>query len=274
MATEDRQLLVDADRPTGTLERGLAILELLASAPQISPGQISETLQLSRSATYRILGTLRAHGYVEWNEGVERVGLSFRIITLGMAALNALDPVAVARAHLQDLSRRLAESALLSVRDGDEMVYVAHEDARNHPIAMRPLLGVRRHMHSTSLGKAYLAALPLSELDALLVRLPLPRFTDTTITDVAQLRREIDEIRLRNYSIDNAENEPGVVCFGAAVRDHRGLPACAISVAGPQERMRGRQDEIGPLVAQTALAISRRLGYTGSAAGITGANER
>jgi DNA-binding IclR family transcriptional regulator len=273
---EQRTALPDSvEAPAGTLERGLAILELLASAPQITAGQIAEALRLSRSATYRILGTLRAHGYLEWTEGAERVGLGFRAIALGMAALNSLDVVTVARAHLHDLSVRLTEAVMLAMRDGDEMVYVVHEDSRNHhSIAMRPLLGARRHMHSTSLGKAYLAALPLTELDALLERLPLPRFTETTITDVAQLRRELDAIRLQNYSIDDAENEPGVICYGAAVRDHRGRPTCAISVAGPTERMRGRAGEIGPLVAQTALAISRRLGYLGTATGISSATER
>lgn len=255
--------------PTGTLERGLAILEILGLAPEMSAGQIAATLKLSRSATYRILGTLRTFGYVEWNESTERVRLSFRVITLGLAALNSLDPVAVARAHLRDLCKRLTESAMLGMRDGDQMVYVAHEFASDHSIAMRPLLGARRYLHSTSLGKAYLAALPLDELDALLERLTLPRLTNNTITDPAVLRRELDEVRLRRYAIDDLENEPGVICYGAAVRDHRAGPVCAISVAGPEERMRGRADEIGPLVAETALAISRRLGYTGTSAGTT-----
>ncbi len=133
--------------------------------------------------------------------------------------------MAAAQAHFRDLAHELGESAMLAMRDGDEMVYLLHEH-----IAMRPLLGARRHLHSTSLGKAYLAALPTDELDALLERLELPGLTPNTITDTARPRRELDEIRGRGYAVDDVENEPGVLCLGAAVRDHQGRPVCAFSV--------------------------------------------
>ena len=38
----------------------------------------------------------------------------------------------------------------------------------------------------------------------------------------------------------------------------------AISVAGPADRILPREGEVGPLVVETALAISRRLGYVDS----------
>lgn len=170
----------------GTLERGPAILDLLGATGPIGAGHVAEALGLSRSATYRILGTLRDFGYVGW-DGAERVVL----------------------AHLRDLARELGESALPAIRDGDEMVYVA-------------------------------------------------------ITDPARLRRELDAIRVRGHAVDDVENGPGVVCFGTAVRDHRGRPVCAISVAGPEQRMRAKREKGVSLVVEQALAISRRLGYAGT----------
>jgi IclR family acetate operon transcriptional repressor len=97
------------DRRAGTLERGLAILDLVGAAGPIGASQVAEALGLSRSATYRILGTLREFGYIEW-DGSERVTLGMQTIRLGMTALNALDPVAAAHAHLRDLARELGES--------------------------------------------------------------------------------------------------------------------------------------------------------------------
>ncbi|GAB3963355.1 IclR family transcriptional regulator [Actinoallomurus acanthiterrae] len=255
------------EKPTGTLERGLAILDLLGTTGPIGAGHIAEALGLSRSATYRILGTLRESGYVEWDES-DRITLGFRTIQLGFTALNSLDPVALAYAHLRDLAATVEESALLAIPDGHEMVYLAHEEARGHSITMRPLLGSRRRLHCTSLGKAYLAALPIDEADALVDRMELPAITPNTISDPTRLRRELDEVRVRGYAIDDVENEPGVVCFGAAVRDHRGRPICAISVAGPEERMRAKQDIAVSLIVEHAFAISRRLGYAGPAAGV------
>ncbi|MBO8185218.1 IclR family transcriptional regulator [Streptomyces spirodelae] len=255
----------DLGRRPGTLERGLAILELLGTERSLSAAQVAERLDLSRSATYRILGTLRQRGYVDWDGNADDIVLGQRTVTLGMAALSGFDPFLAAQAHLRDLSRELSEAALMAVRDGDQMVYIAHEDVTDHSIAVRRLLGVRRDLHSTSLGKAYLAALPLDEADALVDRIPLPAYTPTTLTDPARLRAELDETRARGFSIDDSENEPDVLCFGAPIRDERGWPLCAISVAGPRERMLGKQDMAAQRVAEVALAISRRLGFVGQA---------
>jgi DNA-binding IclR family transcriptional regulator len=251
-------------RRAGTLERGLAILELLTASRRVSAGRISEELGLSRSATYRILGVLRQRGYVEWDDGSEHISLAGQAVLTGMAALESFDPFQVAQALLRGLSRELAEAALMAVRDGDRMVYIAHEDVTDHSIAVRRLLGVRRHLHSTSLGKAFLAALPVKECDELVDRLELARMTTATITDPDALRAELARTRARGFSIDAAENEPDVLCFGAAIRDDSGRPVCAISVAGPLERMRGKRDVIPARVVAAASEVSRRLGYLGT----------
>ncbi|MBO0867093.1 MAG: IclR family transcriptional regulator [Micromonosporaceae bacterium] len=249
------------DRRAGTLERGLAILEMLSSGGPVTPTRIMDELGLSRSATYRIVGLLRTRGYVDWDGSAERLHLGRQVVTLGMAALATFDPFVAARAHLRDLSAELSEAALLAVRDGDQMVYIAHEDVTDNLIAVRRLLGVRRPLHTTSLGKAYLAALPVGEADALVDRLSLERLTANTITDRGRLRVELDQTRARGYAVDDGENEINVMCFGAAVRDDRGLPVCAISVAGPRERMADKADVIPARVADVALSVSRRLGY-------------
>jgi DNA-binding IclR family transcriptional regulator len=254
------------DRRAGTLERGLAILHLLATTQPLGAAQIAERLELSRSATYRILGVLRRHGYVEWSGNADQVSLGQNAVTLGMAALNGYDPFLAAQTRLRDLSQELSESALMAVRDGDEMIYIAHEDVTDHSIAMRRLLGHRRQLHSTSLGKAYLAALTPGEADAIIDGLVLTAHTPHTITDPARLRAELEETRLRGYSIDNCENEPDVMCFGAAIRDERSTPICAISVAGPRERMFPKRAAVAARVSDVALVLSRRLGFTGPAA--------
>jgi DNA-binding IclR family transcriptional regulator len=253
------------DRRAGTLERGLAILEMLSGDDgPVTANRIMDELGLSRSATYRILGLLKSRGYVDWEGTTDRLELGRQVVILGMAALASFDPYIAARAHLRDLSSELSEAALMAVRDGDQMVYIAHEDATDNFIAVRRLLGVRRPIYSTSLGKAFLAALPTEEADAIVDQLDLVALTDNTITQRSRLRAELDETRARGYAIDDGENEADVMCFGAAIRDDRGRPLCAISVAGPRKRMSEKHDLIPARVAETALSVSRRLGFRGS----------
>lgn len=95
----------------------------------------------------------------------------------------------------------------------------------------------------------------------LIGELDFQQFTSNTITDAVVLEAEVSAVREPGYGIDRIEVEEGVACFGAPVRDHLGLPVAAISVAGPADRILLREGEIDPLVAETALAVSRRLGY-------------
>jgi len=49
----------DPDKRAGTLERGLAILEMLCTRGSVAANEMVGELRLSRSATYRILALLR-----------------------------------------------------------------------------------------------------------------------------------------------------------------------------------------------------------------------
>jgi DNA-binding IclR family transcriptional regulator len=254
---------VDAGRQgerSGTLERGLRLLQFFASAGEATPAEAAKVTGLSRSATYRIADRLRSWGFLELNPATEALRLGSEAVRLGMAALASLEVTRVAPPHLRKLADQTQETVNLAVLDGDAVVYI-HKEEGTMAVKMSAQLGSRRPLHCTALGKAYLAALTPRELDARLARLELTRFTGATITDPAALGAELHRIRERGYAVDEEEVEEGVYCLGAAVRDYRQLPVAVISVAGPAYRVRARTDQIGTLVAETATVISGRLGH-------------
>src|SRR5215213_3558904 len=104
-------------------------------------------------------------------------------------------------------------------------------------------LGSRRPLHCTSLGKAYLSALHDEKKRSLIGELDLKRYTANTITDAAALEAEVAATKERGYAVDRVEVEEGVACLGAPVRDHRGLPVAAISIAGPAGESLQRRTE-------------------------------
>jgi IclR family acetate operon transcriptional repressor len=244
---------------SGTLERGLRLLQFFAAAGEATPADAAKATGLSRSATYRIADRLRGWGFLELNPATEALRLGSESVRLGIAALASLEVTRVAPPHLRRLADRTQETVNLAVLDGHAIVYI-HKEEGTLAVKMTAQLGARRPLHCTALGKAYLAALPPQELDGLLAGLELTRFTAATITDPAALGAELDRIRERGYAIDEEEVEEGVYCLGAAVMDHRQLPVAAISVAGPAYRVRAKADRVGALVAETSAAISRRLG--------------
>ncbi len=245
---------------SGTLEKGLAMLSFFARTGEASPVMVAEGLGLSRSAAYRIMNTLREHGFLEANPASEKLRLGMRAAELGMAALSGIDAVRLAPAYLSGLVEAASETVFLAVVNNDEVIYVYREEGPQ-PVAMVSRIGSRRPLHCTALGKAYMSVLPPEVRRSLVGRLELRRLTPNTITEASALEGEIVLTRERGYAVDNVEVEEGVACVGAPVLGHRGLPVAAISVAGPADRVLPRVEELGPLAAKTASELSRRLGY-------------
>ncbi|MCA1730904.1 MAG: IclR family transcriptional regulator [Actinobacteria bacterium] len=162
--------------------------------------------------------------------------------------------------YLHELVDNTLDTVFLAVMGSGAIVYVYKEEGRQ-AVKMSSRLGSRQPLYCTALGKAYMSTLSDEARRGLIDELELQRFTANTIMDAAVLEVEVAATRKRGYGIDMVEVEEGVACLGAPIRDHMGLPVAAIRVAGPADRILPREGEIGSLVVETALAISRRLGY-------------
>ncbi|NED98631.1 IclR family transcriptional regulator [Phytoactinopolyspora halotolerans] len=244
---------------SGTLARGLTILEFVAEHGRVSVGEIAAELGISRSAAYRLVSQLRDRGFLSEQQDGGGIRLGGNAIRLGLRALGNIDLYDLAARRLRDLVAEVAETAFLAIIEGDDVVYVLQEVGPS-VVTMTARPGSHRPLHCTALGKAYLAALPDSERDAVIDRLELRPVTPSTITDPERLRAELDATRQRGFAIDDRELEPEVRCVAAAVLDHSGAPAAAISVGGPTDRILAKHDAIVTAVLSTVRALSRDLG--------------
>ncbi|MFQ6398809.1 IclR family transcriptional regulator [Nocardia sp. KC 131] len=96
-------------------------------------------------------------------------------------------------------------------------------------------LGQRIPLHASATGLAFLAAGPDEFVDGHVAG-GLPPRTPRTITDPDTLRRTLDEIRTRGYSINDQGLSTGITAIGAAILDAHGQPVGSISVSGPTSR--------------------------------------
>jgi len=250
----------ETGRPTGALDRGLAILDYLATSREATVPGIAEATGLTRSTTYRLVDRLHRAGYLSSEEGngVWRLGSS--AARLAMAAVQSTDVIHAAPELVRLLVQQTRETVGLGVYSNGEMVFVYREKGPQ-AVIVNAEPGARRPLHCTSVGKAYLAALPPEEGRAMLRSLELTGYTPNTVTSRTELARQIDETRRRGWSEDYQEFEPSSICCGAAVYDHTKRPVGAISIAGLAERVRPQLDRFGPIAASTAEVISRKLGY-------------
>jgi DNA-binding IclR family transcriptional regulator len=228
--------------------------------------ELAHALDVSPSSAYRLLETMKQMGFVRQNPATDKYAIGVKAVQLGIAALGTLDITAVAPAHLRALVDETGESAFLAVRDGTEIVYLLKEEGRRS-IRTTAVLGSRRGLHCTALGKALLSTMATPEADALLRRAGLPAMTPRTITDLAALWEELSYVRVRGYATDHEEIEEGLACVAAPIRDYRGDTIAAVSISGPVPRILPQEERLGRRIAATALEISTTLGYVSQATG-------
>ncbi len=244
------------------LARGLALLDALADQASLrgtSLTELAQTTGLSKATAFRLLGTLRSHGYVDKDPDTERYHLGLRILQLSSALLQNLDLRIQAAPILSELVQRTNETVHLGVLDHGSVVYIDKVECDNS-VRMHSRVGMQMPAYSTGLGKAILANLNAEQLEEVLA-CGLLRRTPNTITDAESLRAHLSEARARGYAIDDCENEDGIRCVGAPVFDHAEAVVAAISTAGPAGRMTLERTEVlGPVVKEAAMQISRRMG--------------
>jgi DNA-binding IclR family transcriptional regulator len=246
---------------TRTLSRGLDVLEALACADKdgLGPSALGHQVDLDKATVTRLLRTLVEAGYVTQDKTTRRYRLTGKVLWLAHRATVRLDLRSVARPHLTALRDELGETVHLGVMNGLGVVYIDKLEADNS-IQLVSAIGQTMPLHSTSLGKAMLAALPDGEREGLYARMDFQPRTEWTIRDLASFREAIHVTELRGYSTDDRENEPNGACVGAAIVGADGRPVGALSVSGPYFRIRDRLPSFGERVRAVAAAIARELG--------------
>ncbi len=249
---------------TRTLSRGLDVLEALARADEdgLGPSALGQRVDLDKATVTRLLRTLVEAGYVTQDETTRRYRLTGRILWLAHRAPIRLDLRSVARPHLIALRDELGETVHLGVMEDLRVVYVDKLEADNS-IQLVSAIGQTMPLHSTSLGKAMLAALPDEEREGKYARMDLTRRTERTILDLAAFREEIRRTQRRGYATDDRENEPFGACVGAAIVGADGRPLGALSISGPYFRIHDRLRFFGERARAVAGAIARELGADG-----------
>ena len=139
------------------IDRAASLLEAIARYPDaVSLKVLTAETGLHASTTHRILSSLAQNGLVERDRtGHYRLGV--RLLALGARMHGNIDLRAVALPVMQALRDRLGESVNLTIREGDEVVYV-EKATPQRMMHVQQLVGSRAPLHVTAVGKLMLGA--------------------------------------------------------------------------------------------------------------------
>lgn len=243
------------------IDRMMKLLDVLASHPQpVNLKQLAHLTGLHPSSAHRILNVMVDKGLVDKQEpGTYRLGL--KLLQLGNLVKARLDIRREALPYMQQLHHDLGETVNLSLRQGDEMVYVERTASGRAMMRVVQVVGARAPLHITAVGKIFLADAGDQEARDYAQRTGLPAYTKTTLASEKALLEELAKVRKKGIAFDNEEAEKGVSCIGAGIRDADGRLIAGLSISAPSERF---DRSWAQKVKDTADAISHALGYQGS----------
>ena len=249
------------DNPTPTiqvLERSFALLDVLASQPEpMALKDIAERTGLHPSTAHRILNDLAAGRYVD-RPAAGQYRLGMRLFELGNLVKARLSVRDAAIEPMRELHRLTQQAVNLSVRQGDEIVYIERAYSERSGMQVVRAVGGRAPLHLTSVGKLFLASDDRDRVRAYATRTGLAGHTRNSITQLSVLERELAGVRAQGMARDDEELEIGVRCVAAGVHDDTGKLVAGLSISAPADRLEATWAE---RVRATAQAISAALGY-------------
>lgn len=237
------------------IDRTVALLDALAGVEQASLKQLATETRLHPSTAHRILAALATHGWVARSEeGGYQLGSSLSRYARRAGQQDHLRQVALPlMSALRDLT---GETVNLTVRDGDEVIYIERAVSRQM-MRVEQMIGSRAPLHATAVGKLMLAESGYEACKGYAARTNLPGFTRHTLTTVESLWQDASQSLVRGYAFDNEEAETGIGCIAVLVRDREQRVLAGLSISAPRER---RRDEWAQDLLQVAERLSGQMG--------------
>lgn len=237
------------------IDRSALLLDCIAASEDpVSLKILAADSGLHPSTTFRILGALTRVGLVE-RDSAGHYMLGRKLLQLAGRVRRGVDIRKEAIDIMLSLRDRLGETVNLTVREGDEVIYIERVTPQRM-MRVEQVIGSRAPLHVTAVGKLMLGELGDAFLTAYASRTGLPAYTVHTLGNIEALREEVHTASANGFALDNEEAEEGVGCIGVLIRDG-GAVVAGLSVSAPIKR---RRDEWIALVRQAGDAISARLG--------------
>ncbi len=217
-------------------------------------------LDLPKSSTYRLLQSLKKHGFLSQKENSE-FELGIRLFELGYAMSKKINLRTISGEILRELTEKTDLTTHLGIiNDEYEGIFIEKVDARVYAIR-KTTVGGKIKMHASAAGKALVAWQNEETRQKIFAKMDFAKHTENTITSIDQFLNELEEIKKHGYSIDNSESENFIRGIGVPVFDWNQNVVAAISLGGvAAELPPSRVEGMAQLLIKASKKISKQLG--------------
>jgi len=218
---------------------------------------LSNELIMPKSSAFNLISTLVARGFLYETRPRGGYYPTLRLLDLARTIMEG-DPY-LQRIHgeLETLAEQTGETALLAIRDRDEVIYI---DVVESPAMIRysVKVGDRRPIYTTSSGKAILTTYPPAERNRILRALPYHPHQAATLRTPRDLARDLTAAIERGWCEDKAETIADVMGLAVPILDSE--RRFGLAIAGPFYRMEDRREELALQLQAAGSRIMRSVG--------------
>lgn len=252
----------ESKNPVQSAGKIFQILETLSETGPIGLIELSNMVGLHKSTTFRLLNSLTYMGYVTQDEVSSKYMLSYKILEIAGKLMDRMDILSIVHPFILKLAEQCNETVHLVQRNGNHTVYIDKVDSEANSIRMVSRIGTTLPMYCSGVGKAILAELPQKEVEAIWYSSEIIKKTPKTIITLEELYQVLEEVKIKGYALDNEENEEGVRCIAACIKDGKGNPNNAFSISAPVNRMSDeRIEEFTHYVLEMKEKMTKELRY-------------
>jgi DNA-binding IclR family transcriptional regulator len=246
------------------LARGLEVLSCFHPSDRFLGNQeISKRTKLPKSTVSRLTFTLEQLGYLNFSKTHNKYCLGNAVIALGYAKLSQMDIRRIARPLMQALAEHTQASVNLGIRDQLNMIYV--DTYRNTATLTVQLdVGSEVPIATTSMGRAYLCALPEEERNKLMeeIRVSDPENWPTVKEGIEKAQEEYRQFGFCT-SLGNWRTEVHAIAVPLVMEDGTimGFSCSGASFLMPRQLF---ETEIGPRLINLVGNVRTALSYARS----------
>lgn len=233
----------------------------LNSREELSVSEVSKLAKISSSTTHRIISILVRRGYVDQKGKRGKYSISSRkLVDLLGIIRKRLSVRSIALPYLNELSQTIDETSLIALRTG-HIAFNLETVNINHILNLRPDANTF-NLYSTGVGKVFLAYMSEKELDDYFDKVELKPRTEHTITNIDELKKDLEKIKQNGVAFDDEEQELGMRMIAAPIMDCEKNIVAAIGILGYTRTIsKPRMKELGLILKKYALQISQAMGY-------------
>jgi DNA-binding IclR family transcriptional regulator len=248
-----------------SVEVGFGLLDVLGQAAgPLMLRDLAKAANMSAAKAHRYLVSFQRLQLVVQDAATTRYDLGPAALKLGLASLERLDAVKLARERVARLMEEIGHTLALAVW-GNHGPTIVHWEESPHAITVNLRLGDVMPLLSSATGRCFAAHAP-TEAIAPMLKEEMARAQKQGRTDVpttmSEVRTMLDEVRQRGTARVVDTLLPGIVGFCAPVFDSDGHMAVGVVTLGPSGTF---DPEWGGAVEkplrEMAAQLSRDLGY-------------